>query len=96
MRADCEHCRNQPGVLSAVIGGTYYRQLCHDCKHRLTATYMPSSGQASYNRQRDLEDHEADIQQPWGADGKPNSAFIRLYPEKARTHFSDEEMRKYG
>jgi len=83
-------------IKSAVIGGVYYPNICHAHISQLSKKQRPSSGHAAWERGRDLEDHEADIAQPYSADGKPNPVFIRAYPEKARQHFSDEEIRKYG
>lgn len=59
------------------------------------ASEAPSSGLASYNRQRDLEDHIADVQQP-RVGGLPNKGFIDNYPDKARQLFTDDELRRYG
>lgn len=83
------------GPRSAVISSTYYRNLCNDCFDRLKAGEMPSSGEASYNRQRDLEDTAHYMAQPY-VGGLPNSSFIRNYPDKAVKMFSADEMRKYG
>jgi hypothetical protein len=39
--------------------------------------------------------HEADIQQPWTPDGKPNESFIRANnKEDVEQYFSKEELKK--
>jgi hypothetical protein len=45
------------------------------------------------HRSIDAEDHEQDIQQPYGKDGKPNPMFIRLYPKQAKAVFTEKQMR---
>lgn len=82
------------GSFSALIRGQYCKNLCEDCLAKLQAN-SPSSGHASFNRQMDYIDHEADIVQPY-AGGKPHTAFIRAYPDKARKMFTDAEMREFG
>jgi hypothetical protein len=95
-RKTCSECKKQEATCAAVVGGTYLSQLCLDCKNDLTLLGHIDSGGARWNRDIDVTDHEVDIAQPWGSDGKPNPTFIRAYPDKARHHFTDEEMRKYG
>jgi hypothetical protein len=82
------------GTHSAVLHGQYYKNLCSDCLTRLQAN-SPSSGHASFNRQQDYIDHQADVLQPH-AGGKPHTAFIRAYPDKARAMFTPEEIREFG
>lgn len=83
------------GPRSAVIAGKYYRNLCNDCFAFLKAGEMPSSGEASYNRQRDLEDNAHYMAQPY-VGGLPNASFIRNYPDKAQQMFTQEELRRFG
>lgn len=83
----CKHS----GTHNALIKGTYYKDLCLNCLARLQAN-SPSSGHASFNRQQDLIDHEADVQQPY-VGGKANEKFIQAYPKKSREIFSAEEIR---
>ena len=87
----CSQC-GRPGGFSAVIADTYYPDLCTSCLSGLQEP-GPSSGQASYNRQRDLEDNAAMLVQPY-KNGKPNEDFRRTYPDKAERYFSDEQLRK--
>lgn len=84
----CQICKIRPEQIGVVIGDQYYH-LCYECK----PLSHVSSGHARWNRSIDAEDHEADIQQPWGSDGKPNPKFIRLYRDKASHIFTDKEMR---
>jgi hypothetical protein len=52
-----------------------------------------SSGDARWQRTIDAEDHEAEIQQPWNADGSINTRFAKLYPTQAAALFSEKEIR---
>lgn len=92
----CSECQKQEATCAAVVDGRYLPQLCGDCKNNLTLLGHADSGGARWNRDIDVTDHEVDIAQPWGSDGKPNKTFINAYPDKARNHFTEEEMRKYG
>lgn len=89
-QAICELC-DMPAIKSSIIGDIYYRHLCMACYDRLMTPHKPSSGEAAYNRGRDLEEHEADIMQPM-AGGKLSPEFVHLYPEQARKMFSDDEI----
>jgi hypothetical protein len=53
-----------------------------------------SSGHAQYGRDRDYEDKQAEIVQPYTKDGKPSSDFAKLYPEQASKLFSEKDMRE--
>lgn len=92
--AKCSECLREDGSITAVIQGRYYPSLCGACKARLNAGQAVSSGAARWSRTIDLEDHEADIQQPHNADGTPNGRFCRLYPDKAKYLFTDEQIRR--
>lgn len=87
----CSRCIKRPARMSSLINGVYYRDLCYICHGELTAGHTVSSGQAVYNRNRDVEEHEADIRQPY-TDGKPDAGFIHLYPEQAKRMFTPEEL----
>jgi hypothetical protein len=87
----CELCDNKANR-SSIINDIYYRAICMTCYAFLMSGEVISSGQAEYNRNRDVEEHEADMIQPWNGDGKPSQEFIHLYPEKAKQMFSDEEL----
>lgn len=78
---------------SAIVDGTYHGRLCLNCLEALQVGQAPTSGQASYNRQRDLEDNTAMLIQPF-VNGKPNEDFRRIYPDKAGSYFTDEQLRK--
>jgi hypothetical protein len=86
----CELCDN-PANKSSIVGDIYYRRICMSCYASLMKSEGESSGLASYNRARDLENHEADVIQPFSG-GKPSPEFIHLYPERARQLFSAEEI----
>lgn len=85
----CEVCHRNNSSLSAVIDGVYYKHVCYTCR---ASNSRVSSGHARWARGIDVEDSEADIQQPWNSDGTPNKRFIQLYPEQAKALWSQEEM----
>lgn len=86
----CMKCKSRKATKSGVLGGVYYSQLCDPCL--INSRRSVSTGTASYNRQRDLEDHTDYMVQPY-AGGKPNAEFIRLYPERANQLFTYEQMK---
>lgn len=89
----CEVCRKLRETKGSIIGDIYYRHICASCYDRLVEGQEVSSGQAAYNRDRDFEDHEADVRQPL-TNGKADFEFTRLYPEVAKKMFTDEEIRE--
>lgn len=85
----CEICLKNPATSSAIIQGVYYKNVCDSCKPNSRI----SSGHARWERSIDAEDHEADIIQPYGADGGINPKFAKLYPKQAKALFTDEDIR---
>lgn len=53
-----------------------------------------SSGHANWSRTIDVEDHEADIQQPYNSDGTINTRFAKLYPKQAKALFTPVQLRE--
>lgn len=92
----CTQCQKNPPTVSALIAGKLYKNLCQGCYNLLLVGKLPSSASAQYDRERDIEDHLGDVQQPYDADGKPNRGFIELYPDKAKQMFTEDELRQYG
>lgn len=92
----CSVCKDRPGAVSGIIKSKRYSDICRICFDRLLNDQSVSSGHAEYNRSRDFEDHQADIAQPYDKEGKPSGDFIQLYPERAKSLFNDDELRKYG
>lgn len=90
MTAICLKC-TLPSTHSAVIGHHYYTRLCDRHFNQLVRDQMPTSGQGSYDRQRDLEDHLGEVIQPM-VDGHPNPEWSKFYPEKARQMFGNEAV----
>ncbi len=90
----CTECKTHEGDISAVISGEYYPNICTDCRTRLNAGQSVSSGHARWARDIDLQDNEANIQQPYNADGTVNGRFAKLYPTQAKALFTDEQIRK--
>jgi len=56
---------------------------------------LNSAQKASYDRDRDRENHRKDMLQPFLPNGKPNTEFIRAYPERS-DNFTDDELKEYG
>jgi hypothetical protein len=90
----CEVCNQVKNTKGSIIGEFYYKAICTQCYNELMEPETASSGQAVYNRRIDQQDHEAEIMQPYNGDGMPSAEFIRLYPEQARTMFSDDDMNR--
>lgn len=92
--AKCNNCGNSPAPNEQyIIRGTYYRNLCNPCYQELSDNPV-SSGDARWQRTLDAEDHEAEIQQPYNADGSINTRFAKLYPRQAQQLFTSEELDK--
>jgi len=91
----CNDCGKKPGTVSAVIKGELVKGICESCYQLRVMSMYQSSAHAQYERERDVEDHAADVAQPRVA-GKPNPDFIRNYPERAKDMFTEEELRLYG
>lgn len=87
MTAICSQC-TLPSRHSSVIAGAYHPRLCDKHYHELLRSQMPSSGQGSYDRGRDVEDNLGDIQQPMH-NGKINPEWTKLWPDKARQMFGE-------
>lgn len=90
---NCDNCHRKLPTQSAVINGKF-GEYCNDCISGVQRSHNPRSAQ--YARDRDWEAHEADMLQPWDANGKPSREFIRNYPEEAHVNFTQEELEKYG
>lgn len=86
----CLNC-SRPSTHSAVIAGTLYSRLCDSHYNELVRSQMPTSGQGSYDRQRDLEDHLQDVQQPMTSAGI-NPEWTKLWPDRARQMFKSEDI----
>ena len=87
----CELCEKNPSSASAILNGTYYKNICNDCK---LSNNRVSSGHAVWQRGIDVENHEADIQQPYNSDGSINTRFAKLYPKQAKSLFTPEQLRE--
>lgn len=91
--AKCDHCKVNDAVenQAIIIKGIFYRNICSSC---FNADGAISSGHAEWERTLDAQDREADIQQPWNADGSINTRFAKLYPKQAEAVFTKEELDK--
>lgn len=85
----CLVCLQNEATGSAIVEGTYFKEVCDSCKPHSHV----SSGHARWERSIDAEDHESEIIQPYGADGGINPKFAKLYPKQAKALFSDKEIR---
>lgn len=81
------------GSGSAIVGGVYVKDICRTCQAVLQPIVL-SSGHARWERGIDLEDHEAEIQQPYNSNGSVNTRFAKLYPKQAAAIFTPEQLRK--
>lgn len=89
----CTRCHKNKASASAIVNGVYYHDICTVCKAAL-APLQVSSGHARWQRDIDLIDHEADVQQPFSADGSINPRFAKLYPTQAKALFTPEQLRR--
>lgn len=90
----CTRCGRNPITGSIVVNGVYYADICNACKLLLNPPKI-SSGDARLHRVLDLEDHLADVQQPYNADGTINVQFARMYPRQAKAAgITDEQLRR--
>ncbi len=89
----CVICQECLATSSAVYNGKYYKRLCPECLLELNPLKV-SSGSAEWDRMIDMQDHEADVQQPYNSDGSINTRFAKLYPKQATALFTPEQLRK--
>lgn len=93
MQKKCVRCGNNPASSNIIVDGVYYKDICQSCRF-LLAPIKVSSGHARWERDIDIIDHEADIQQPYNSDGTINAGFAKLYPKQASVLFSPEQLRR--
>lgn len=86
----CAQC-TLPSRHASVVKGVFYPRLCDKHYNEIVRSQMPSSGQGSYDRGRDVEDHLQDIQQPM-VGGKINPEWTKLWPDRARQMFSEDAI----
>lgn len=77
----------------AIIEGKY-GQYCVGCIQSMKRHDAP--GSAQYHRDKDREDHLADMIQPWDAKGNPSKEFIQHYPDEAKEMFTQGELEAHG
>lgn len=88
----CEFCLKHKDTTGAILNGKY-GQACRNCRDLVNR--VPSASGAQWHRDRDREDNLRDLIQPW-SNGKPNTEFIRNYPEQAKDYFTQEQLETYG
>ena len=89
----CTLCNEQDAVGSAVVHGTYHKDICKDC---MGGKPPISAAHADFARRNDAADHQWEIAQPYTNDGQPSRDFISLYPRQAKRLFNEETLRKYS
>lgn len=77
--------------MGAIINGTYYTSVCSSCNGKSSQV---SSGHARWARSVDVEDRQADLLQPYNADGSINADFCKRYPQQSKAVFTDEQIVK--
>lgn len=87
----CDVCGFKRATRGAVVKGHYVKSVCEKC---LSTNRKVSSGSARWSRTIDVEDHAADLMQPYNADGTINVDFCTLYPTQASALFNDEQIAK--
>lgn len=93
MSKTCVRCDLNLAETSVIVNGVYIKDVCNTCK-AVIAPIKTSSGHARWARGIDLEDHEADIQQPFSSNGTINVKFAKLYPKQARALFTPKQLRE--
>lgn len=90
----CDSCHlEKKHLIGAIIKGKY-GQYCQACIDGVKRHATGSSAQ--YQRDRERDAHQADMLQPWDAKGKPNTEFIRHYPDESKDMFTQEELEQNG
>lgn len=89
----CSQCQSDIQVVSALVDGVYYTNICRNCITSLSPSSLMSSGASGYERRRQYEDYADETVQPYNAAG-PNTEFYRLYPEQAEKIFTKDEIEK--
>lgn len=90
----CDSCTLDKQHLHGAIINGKYGQYCSECLQKVSR--QASAGSAQYSRDRDRDDHQVDMLQPWDGRGKPSTEFIRHYPDEAKDIFTQEELEAHG
>lgn len=84
----CKH--DKPSLSSAVVNGAYLSRRCNDCLAIPKA--RAHSGASEFDRDRQRKNYRKDLIQGM-VNGKPNPDFLKAYPDKAKSRYSDTEIR---
>lgn len=90
----CDACGGEFQHLRGAIVNGKFGQYCQKCIEGVQRIADP--GHAQYSRDKDRDDHEVDLIQPWDSKGTPNREFIRHYPEESKDMFTQEELEQHG
>ena len=82
---------NCPETLAKVINGEYISG-CSECIGHKQQIALYSN---KFRRDRMKENHRGTLMQRYNGD-KPNGDFIKLYPDKAKGVFNEEQMRRFS
>ena len=85
----CDICLRPRDTTGAILRGKF-GQYCPECKQG--ELRQANAQKATYDRDRDREDHRKDMLQPWLPNGKINVDFARAYPDKAKDYYNNEEL----
>lgn len=88
----CSRCEKKRPTKGAILNSKFghYCSECLASQHR-----QDLASKAEYSRERDRETYKKDMLQPFLPNGKPNTEFIRAYPERS-DNFTEDELKEYG
>ena len=87
----CDECGKEVQKPTVMILDGVFGGYCHTCVAKARRDASPQSAQ--YHRDRDREEHQRDMLQPW-VNGKVNPEFVRQYPDQAKQQFTEEELKE--
>lgn len=87
----CPVCqKDKPSLSSAVVNDVYLSRRCDDCLNIPKA--KAHGGAKEFDRNRQRKNFGKDLIQGMVND-KPNADFLKAYPDKAKSRYTDEEIR---
>lgn len=96
MNCPRNNCKNK--AIQDITLGVLPCQSCQDKDEGMDKYTAPEfySMTQIHRIQSERDKHNGDIEQPYlpGKDMKPNPNFLKLYPDRARDYFSEEQLKK--
>lgn len=90
--SECPNCHQETKhIRSSIIRGDILTG-CDNCFRGA----KPAEFAAKSVRKDMVDRHRKDMLQRYEPGGRPNTEWIRSYPEQAREQFTDDELRQYG